>query len=106
MAENKTKGKSSKRPVIPKNLEKFPDFPKQKVDQSDNKYKSEVLRYWRKKKREKNIKSMRQNQKEKKLDRQLEIQRKKLLCCLPESHNLSNFSDMNNIAFLDHDPFY
>ena len=84
MAENKTKSKNSKRPVIPKNLEKFPDFPKQKVDQSDSKYKSEVLRYWRKKKREKNIKSMRQNQQKLKFGRQLAIQRQNLLCCFPK----------------------
>ena len=53
MAENKTKSKSSKRPVIPKNLENFPDFPKQKVDQSDNDFKSDVLQYWKNKRREK-----------------------------------------------------
>ena len=101
MAESKTKSKSSKRPVIPKNLEKFPDFPKQKVDQSDNKYKSEVLRYWRKKKREKNIKSMRKNQKEKKLDRQLTIQRQNLLCCFPEKATTPHFLPYQGIDFED-----
>ena len=99
MAEINTKPKNNKRLVIPKNLEKFPDFPKQKVDQSDSKYKSEVLRYWRKKKREKNIKSMRKNQKEKKLDRQLKIQRQNLLCCFPEKARHPILSKYLGISF-------
>ena len=53
MAEINTKSKNNKRPVIPKNLENFPDFPKQKVDQSDNDFKSDVLQYWKNKRREK-----------------------------------------------------
>ena len=84
MAENKTKSKSSKRPVIPKNLEKFPDFPKQKVDQSDYDFKSEIVQYWKKKKKEKRIKAMRQLQKKKKIDRQTNILRDKLQCCFPK----------------------
>ena len=84
MAENKTKIKSSKRPVIPKNLEKFPDFPKQKVDQSDYDFKSEIVQYWKKKKKEKRIKAMRQLQKKKKIDRQTNILRDKLQCCFPK----------------------
>jgi len=85
MAENKTKIKSSKRPVIPKTLEKFPDFPKQKVDQSDSDFKSEIVQYWKKKKKEKHIKAMRQFQRNKRIDRQTKTLQEQFRCCFPNN---------------------
>ena len=44
---------------------------------------------------------MRQHQKEKKLDRQLEIQRQNLLCCFPEKATTTRFLHDQGIGFED-----
>ena len=59
------------RPVIPKNLENYPDFPQKQPGQSQDDYDSVIIAYWAEKRREKR-KLEKQEQKLRKLWNKLE----------------------------------